>query len=283
MIISQTFCELFFIFCEVFVDIGFGERFSEVRREKGLNKKEFAEALGIPSSIVSDIENGKRQPSKDILTRFSTYFEISLNWLFFGVEPKSLVKTVIPEREDGVLIHKSTHNSIENVGNVTIGSSGERPVSLPPPEKAPQSDQRVRAMTVFEIPLLTKEQVLHFNAVQEIPSPKAHSGEYPDYMLVPMPKRFVEYSTDLRAIVVFNNLMSPLLCPGDVAIFQVTGWAGDGVYVYRMRGELYISHVKSSGAAYRLTKEFRAEEEIPYDEGTFETIGRVRAVVREIV
>jgi hypothetical protein len=67
-----------------------------------------------------------------------------------------------------------------------------------------------------------------------------------------------------------------------VAIFQVTGWSGDGVYVYRMKGDLYMSHVKSSGAAYRLTKEFRAEEEIPYDGETFEAIGRVRAVVREI-
>jgi hypothetical protein len=55
--------------------------------------------------------------------------------------------------------------------------------------------------------------------------------------------------------IVFNNLMTPLLCPGDVAIFQVTGWSGDGVYVYRMRGDLYMSHVKSSGTAYRLTKE----------------------------
>jgi hypothetical protein len=160
----------------------------------------------------------------------------------------------------------------------------ETPESLPValPTEVPQPDQQVRAMTVFEIPLLTKEQVLHFDAAREIPIPKAHSGEYPDYMLVPMPRRFVEYSTDLRAIVVFNSLMSPLLNPGEVAIFQATGWNGDGVYLYRMKGDLYMSHVKASGTTYRLTKEFRAEEDIPYDAGTFEAIGRVRAVVREI-
>jgi hypothetical protein len=76
--------------------------------------------------------------------------------------------------------------------------------------------------------------------------------------------------------------MSPLLNPGDVAVFQATGWNGDGVYIYRMKGDLYISRVEASGAAYQLTKEFRSEEDIPYDDGTFDVIGRVRAVVREI-
>jgi hypothetical protein len=137
-------------------------------------------------------------------------------------------------------------------------------------------------MTVFEIPLLTKEQVLQFNPGKVISISKAHSGEYPDSMLVPMPRRFVEYSTDLRATVVFNSLMSPLLNPGEVAIFQATGWNGDGVYVYRMKEDLYISYVRSYSAAYQLTKEFRKDEEITYDAESFEVIGRVRAVVREI-
>jgi hypothetical protein len=67
-----------------------------------------------------------------------------------------------------------------------------------------------------------------------------------------------------------------------VTIFQATGWNGDGVYIYQMGGDLHISHVKSCGRAYRLTKEFRPDEEIPFDVGSFEVIGRVRAVVREI-
>jgi SOS-response transcriptional repressor LexA len=76
------------------MDSSFGQRFMEIRKEKGLNKKQIADALGVPSSIISDIENEKRQPSKDFLIRFSVYFEISLNWLCFGIEPKSLVKSL---------------------------------------------------------------------------------------------------------------------------------------------------------------------------------------------
>jgi hypothetical protein len=46
---------------------------------------------------------------------------------------------------------------------------------------------------------------------KEIPNPKDHSGDSPDYTLIPIPRRFQEYSTDLRAMVVFNSLMSSLL------------------------------------------------------------------------
>jgi hypothetical protein len=91
-----------------------------------------------------------------------------------------------------------------------------------------QSELRNDGVSVFRIPLLTKEQVLRFDPVREIPDLKAHSGSYPDYTLVPMPRRFQDYSTDLRAMVVFNGLMVPLLAPGDVAVFQATGWRETG-------------------------------------------------------
>jgi phage repressor protein C with HTH and peptisase S24 domain len=152
------------------------------------------------------------------------------------------------------------------------------------PATEPEEVSRLeQVMTVFEIPLLTKEQVLHFDPASEIPDPKAHSGNYPDYTLVPMPRRFQDYSTDLRAMVVFNGLMVPLLAPGDVAVFQATGWLGDGVYVYRINGDLHISHVQLvKGQQYRTTNEVKPDAEVAYDTETFVAIGRVRAVVREI-
>jgi hypothetical protein len=137
-------------------------------------------------------------------------------------------------------------------------------------------------MTVFEIPLLTREQVLQFDSGKEIPVPQAYSGEYPDYMLAPMPKRFVEYRTDLRAIVVFDSLMMPVLNPGEVGIFQSTGWNGDGVYGYRVSSELPIRHVRFDSEQYSLTKACKREEQIPYHAGSFGIIGSVRAVVREL-
>ncbi|MDR2246071.1 MAG: hypothetical protein LBE17_05270 [Treponema sp.] len=121
-----------------------------------------------------------------------------------------------------------------------------------------------------------------FGINNEIPDPKAHSGDYPDYTLVPVPRRFQDYSTDLRAMVVFDGLMAPLLAPGDVAVFQATGWLGDGVYVYRVNGDLHISHVRLVKGQYLVATEAKPEVEVAYDTETFGAIGRVRAVVREI-
>jgi hypothetical protein len=149
-------------------------------------------------------------------------------------------------------------------------------------KKVENDKPEAKNISVFEIPLLTKEQVLYFDPDQEIPCPKAYSGNYPDYTLVPIPFRFREYSTDLRAIVVFNGLMVPILNPGDVAIFQATGFSENGVYIYRMSGDLHISHVKSDGINYRLTTEFRPDQEIIFDKETFRAIGCIRAVVREV-
>ena len=134
----------------------------------------------------------------------------------------------------------------------------------------------------YEIPLLTKEQVLHFDPDIEIPVPKAHLGEYPATTMIAVPDRIRVFGTDLRAIVVFNNQMTPILNTGDIAIFEATGWGSDGIYLYRMNNDLHINYVKFDGIQFTLTKEFRSKEAIPYDEESFGIIGRVRAVLKEV-
>lgn len=66
------------------------KRLTEVRVNLGLTKKEFADRLAIASTVIVDIENGKREPSKNILLTVAAEYSISLNWLCFGIEPKNL-------------------------------------------------------------------------------------------------------------------------------------------------------------------------------------------------
>ncbi len=139
--------------------------------------------------------------------------------------------------------------------------------------------QKPQADNVFKIPLLTKEQTMHFDIIRDT---KAHTGNYPETLIVPVSESIREYSTDLRAIRVFNNRMAPLLSAGNIAIFEASGWNDDGIYVYFMSDDLHISHVVWDGRAFILTKEFKPEEPIPYDETSFYCIGRVRAVLKEI-
>jgi transcriptional regulator with XRE-family HTH domain len=141
---------------------------------------------------------------------------------------------------------------------------------------------------VFRIPLLTRDQALHFDPVKEISRQKANSGEYPDISLVPIPSRVIEYSTDLRAIRVFDSRMDPVMRSGDIAIIQATGWLGNGIYLYRMGGGLHISYVGFYDGVFHLFDEYNRDRkskeynELPYDAQTFQAIGRVRAVVKDM-
>jgi transcriptional regulator with XRE-family HTH domain len=142
----------------------------------------------------------------------------------------------------------------------------------------------VTAKTVFEIPLLTKEQLLSFEPEKEIPfgERKANSGDYPDLAYIPIPMRVMEYSTDLRAAVAFDSRMAPVIRSGDIAIFEATGWNGDGIYIYRMGSGLHIGYVGNYGDTFHLFNEWKDDEQ-PYDADTFRAIGRVRAVVSDLL
>jgi len=137
---------------------------------------------------------------------------------------------------------------------------------------------------IFEIPLLTKEQLLSFDPEEEIPQSerKANSGDYPDLAYIPVPMRVMEYSTDLRAAVAFDSRMAPVIRSGDIAIFEATGWNGSGIYLYRMGGGLHIGYVGHYGNTLHLFNEWKDVEQ-PYDSETFKPIGRVRAVVSDLL
>ena len=60
-------------------------RFIKIRAKSGLNQKEFADSLGVSRSMVSDIERGKRGPSRQILEVLADKYQISLNWFLLGI------------------------------------------------------------------------------------------------------------------------------------------------------------------------------------------------------
>lgn len=134
--------------------------------------------------------------------------------------------------------------------------------------------------TFYEVPLLTKEEVFSMSIIKET---AAHTGDYPEKILIPVSDRIREFSTDLRALRVFNSRMAPTLSAGDIALFEGSGWNGDGIYVYINNEELHISRIQFTQSGYELTKEFKPEETIEYVAKNFSIIGRIRAVLKEVL
>lgn len=66
-------------------ETGVAERFREVRAKTNLSQKGFAESLGVTQSVVSDIERGAREPSRQILSILAEKYAVDLNWLLLGI------------------------------------------------------------------------------------------------------------------------------------------------------------------------------------------------------
>lgn len=59
-------------------------RFSMVREKLGFSQKDLADSLGIQKSVVSEIESGKRELSKNVMISLMNKFNVSTDWLLTG-------------------------------------------------------------------------------------------------------------------------------------------------------------------------------------------------------
>lgn len=60
----------------------------KIRKEKNLNQLKVAMDLNISREALSHYENGKREPSIDMLNNLSKYYNVSIDFLINGEEFK---------------------------------------------------------------------------------------------------------------------------------------------------------------------------------------------------
>ena len=61
-----------------------GIRLRQVRQERSLSQYEFAEALGISQSFLSDVERDVKVPGGDMLLSLKRSYGVSIDWLLSG-------------------------------------------------------------------------------------------------------------------------------------------------------------------------------------------------------
>ena len=80
----------------------FGSRLKQYRIDKGWTGTQLAEIIGISQGSLSEIENGKREPSGKIFYGIATNTDIDIKWLLTGESPKKMEK--LPKsRKFGIL------------------------------------------------------------------------------------------------------------------------------------------------------------------------------------
>ena len=63
-----------------------GMRIKYLRNQRKWSQEDLAFEANVNKNYISDLENGRRNPSLDILERIAVAFDISLSDLFRGVE-----------------------------------------------------------------------------------------------------------------------------------------------------------------------------------------------------
>lgn len=62
-----------------------GKRIKSVRNKLNISQKDFAASLAMSSCYLSEIEAGSANPSVGFFYRFSDAYNVSLDYLFFGI------------------------------------------------------------------------------------------------------------------------------------------------------------------------------------------------------
>jgi transcriptional regulator with XRE-family HTH domain len=63
-----------------------GERVKRLRKNKGLNQSELAVDLSLTRRMISGIESGETNPTLKQIELFSRYFNVTSDYLIFGVD-----------------------------------------------------------------------------------------------------------------------------------------------------------------------------------------------------
>lgn len=86
-----------------------GDNIKRLRREKGITQQTLADLVGMHRSNYSKVENGKREPSIEVLHKVASYFSTSLEALVNG-------DNVCPE--EVTLTDKSTLEQVKLIGEL---------------------------------------------------------------------------------------------------------------------------------------------------------------------
>ena len=94
-----------------------GARIAALRKTNGLSQAELARQLQCSASAVGMYEQGRREPSADLLVRLSRLFDVSTDYLLTGA---------VPERRDRQALADTLRRALNGADRLSEGRP-ERP------------------------------------------------------------------------------------------------------------------------------------------------------------
>lgn len=75
----------------------FGDRLSELRKEKGLSQQELADLFEISKSAIAMYETDRREPDNETLKKLATYFNVSTDYLLGRTDERRPAEQIIED------------------------------------------------------------------------------------------------------------------------------------------------------------------------------------------
>lgn len=63
------------------VNMEFKDIFADLRKEKGISQEKLAKEMGVSFAAINHWENGKREPTLNMLRKISKYFDVTIDYL----------------------------------------------------------------------------------------------------------------------------------------------------------------------------------------------------------
>lgn len=89
-----------------------GNRIKEIRKKLNISQKDFANSLSMANSYLSEIENGRANPSFEFFYRLSTLYNVNLNYLFHGIDDMFMPREIDKKKSGN---QKEWRDDIESV------------------------------------------------------------------------------------------------------------------------------------------------------------------------
>lgn len=99
----------------------FSDILKELREEKGLNQQQLANSLEVTRQTISNYENNKRVPNKEMLEIIADFFNVDMNYLYGQSEIKNKYQDFFSKYNNIIPIKKGS-KKIPLLGTIAAGN-----------------------------------------------------------------------------------------------------------------------------------------------------------------
>lgn len=212
-------------------------RLKTKRIERKMSQAKLAEAMGWKQSRIGNYESGSRDIPERALIELADFYGVSVDWLKNGTSLNSIENSTISNSSVISGSNTITYKNAEIKDSVEVGT-----------------DNDMIVLDVLDIEASAGFGSQNGDIVQIISQLRYVPEQFYQYYAGITPK-------NTRIINVKGDSMRPTFEPGDLLFvdISITGFDGDGIYVFTFDNSLFVKRVQKIGRSYLIISDNKSD------------------------